>query len=72
MDWVSKLAALGLHNEEIQIRVSPREWFLWTHENSLLTKYTAEPMGFQDMQFYGPSGIRIRVLVPGSTAPAPT
>lgn len=61
LDWASQLAALGLRDQEIRIWVEPQEWNQWRAEEATMRRYTVEPMGVLDLQFYGPSGLRVRV-----------
>jgi len=71
IEWVSNLAAIGVHDQVIRIEVSVPEWHEWVRENSDLTKYSVEPMGYLDMQFYGPAGITLRVSALNGAATPP-
>lgn len=61
LEWVSQLANAGARDMTLMLTVPLTEWVEWVSEATLMRKYSVEPMGKTDLQFYGPCGIIVRV-----------
>lgn len=64
MDFAASLAALGMHNEKITIKVSPAEWMKWQTCMASLRQFDATfgPCS-TSLEMHAMSGIVLRVEV---------
>jgi hypothetical protein len=69
MDWLSALAAMGARDQTLCLSVPPVEMQQWILESAMLRAYDVEPNGLNDIQFYGPAGLVMRVFVADKSTP---